>query len=133
MFRDNENTSLHPQDGNSLAVLYNVTANASQNAAVSEGLTSFWTPIGPVSPELSDTIIPFVGGFEVGFCLSVGRAPDKISTIGPSTLRRWAGRTGARPPSTRVGLHAVHQYISAVHAFGGLHCQRIIGVCALSF
>ncbi|PBK74344.1 glycoside hydrolase family 78 protein [Armillaria solidipes] len=65
MFRDNENTSLHPQDGNSLAVLYNVTANASQNAAISEGLTSFWTPIGPVSPELPDIITPFVGGFEV--------------------------------------------------------------------
>ncbi|KAK0454789.1 glycoside hydrolase family 78 protein [Armillaria borealis] len=65
MFRDNENTSLHPQDGNSLAVLYNVTGNASQNAAISEGLTSFWTPIGPVSPELPDIITPFVGGFEV--------------------------------------------------------------------
>ncbi|KAK0485990.1 glycoside hydrolase family 78 protein [Armillaria novae-zelandiae] len=65
MFRDNENTSLHPQDGNSLAVLYNVTTNASQNEAISEGLTSFWTPIGPVTPELDDIISPFVGGFEV--------------------------------------------------------------------
>ncbi|KAK0241594.1 glycoside hydrolase family 78 protein [Armillaria nabsnona] len=67
MFRDNENTSLHPQDGNSLAVLYDVTANTSQNVAISEGLTSFWTPIGPVSPELNDIISPFVGGFEVNF------------------------------------------------------------------
>ncbi|KAK0226112.1 glycoside hydrolase family 78 protein [Armillaria fumosa] len=65
MFRDNENTHLHPQDGNSLAVLYNVTTNASQNEAISEGLTSFWTPIGPVTPELDDIISPFVGGFEV--------------------------------------------------------------------
>ncbi|KAF8893770.1 Six-hairpin glycosidase-like protein [Infundibulicybe gibba] len=56
---------LHPQDGNSLAILFNLTNTAAQNAAVSKGLTTFWTDIGPLSPELNDTIIPFVGGFEV--------------------------------------------------------------------
>lgn len=65
MYRDNETTTLHPQDANSLAVLFNVTQTQEQNEAISEGLTQFWTDIGPVSPELADTIIPFVGGFEL--------------------------------------------------------------------
>ncbi|KAG6820732.1 hypothetical protein H0H93_012378 [Arthromyces matolae] len=65
LFRDNPTSTLHPQDGNSLAVLFNVTNNTTQNAAISRGLTSLWTDIGPLSPELNDTIIPFVGGFEI--------------------------------------------------------------------
>ncbi|KAF9440931.1 glycoside hydrolase family 78 protein [Macrolepiota fuliginosa MF-IS2] len=65
MYRDNELTNLHPQDGNALAVLFNVTQGQDQNKAISQGLTQFWTDIGPLSPELNDTIIPFVGGFEV--------------------------------------------------------------------
>ncbi|KII96164.1 glycoside hydrolase family 78 protein [Plicaturopsis crispa FD-325 SS-3] len=64
MFRDNDSSTLHPQDGNSLAVVYNLTTSESQNTNISQGLTAFWTDIGPVSPELNDTIIPFVGGFE---------------------------------------------------------------------
>jgi hypothetical protein len=66
MFRDNDAPdSIHPQDGNSLAVLFNLTTSPTQNSAISQGLTQYWTPIGPLSPELADTIIPFVGGFEV--------------------------------------------------------------------
>ncbi|KAJ6632183.1 glycoside hydrolase family 78 protein [Mycena sp. CBHHK59/15] len=66
LFRDNDSpSSIHPQDGNALAVLFNLTTSAAQNQAISKGLTQFWTPIGPLSPELNDTIIPFVGGFEV--------------------------------------------------------------------
>ncbi|KAK7037884.1 glycoside hydrolase family 78 protein [Favolaschia claudopus] len=66
MFRDNDSPdSHHPQDGNSVAVLFNLTTSASQNEQISEGLTQYWTPIGPLSPELADTIIPFIGGFEV--------------------------------------------------------------------
>ncbi|KAG6907561.1 hypothetical protein DXG01_008443 [Tephrocybe rancida] len=66
MFRDNITSTLHPQDGNALAILFHVTAQQSQNTAISQGLTNFWTDIGPLSPELNDTIIPFIGGFEVG-------------------------------------------------------------------
>lgn len=65
MFRDNDSSDLLPQDGNALAILFNVTQNQEQAKAVSKGLTQFWTDIGPLSPELNDTIIPFVGGFEV--------------------------------------------------------------------
>jgi hypothetical protein len=59
MYCDNETTATHPQDGNSYAVLFNVTQTLEQNKASSEGLTQFWTHIGPISPELAVTIIPF--------------------------------------------------------------------------
>ncbi|KAF9073410.1 glycoside hydrolase family 78 protein [Rhodocollybia butyracea] len=66
MFMDNDMVyNVNPQDGNSLAVLFNLTNNGSQIQSISEGLTQFWTDIGPLSPELNDTIIPFVGGFEL--------------------------------------------------------------------
>lgn len=65
MYRDNDSTTLHPQDGNSLAVIYNLTQSADQVTNISQGLTTFWTDIGPVTPEKPDTISPFVGGFEV--------------------------------------------------------------------
>ncbi|KAF9462412.1 glycoside hydrolase family 78 protein [Collybia nuda] len=65
MYRDSDTSTLLPQDGNALAILFNVTNTDAQNQAVSEGLTKFWTDIGPLSPELNDTIIPFIGGFEV--------------------------------------------------------------------
>ncbi|KAF9456654.1 glycoside hydrolase family 78 protein [Collybia nuda] len=65
MFRDNDTSTLIPQDGNALAVLFNVTNTDAQNQAISQGLTKFWTDIGPLSPELDDTIIPFIGGFEL--------------------------------------------------------------------
>ncbi|KIY53443.1 Six-hairpin glycosidase, partial [Fistulina hepatica ATCC 64428] len=65
MYCDNATTTMHPQDGNSLAVLFNLTETTEQSKNVSEGLTQFWTDIGPLCPELPDTIIPFIGGFEV--------------------------------------------------------------------
>lgn len=48
-------------------MLFNLTNNASQIQSISEGLTQFWTEIGPLSPELNDTITPFISGFEVRF------------------------------------------------------------------
>ncbi|PCH42961.1 glycoside hydrolase family 78 protein [Wolfiporia cocos MD-104 SS10] len=65
MYRDNETTTLCPQDGNSLAVLFNVTESAEQASAISEGLTRNWNEYGAVSPECPDTIAPYIGGFEL--------------------------------------------------------------------
>lgn len=65
MYRDNDTTNTHPQDGNSLAVLYNFTKSVEQNQNISAKLTAFWTDIGLVTPECADTISPFIGGFEV--------------------------------------------------------------------
>lgn len=65
LYRDNTTTTLHPQDGNSLALLYNLTQSSVQAATVSQALTRNWNDIGPVTPELPDTISPFVSGLEV--------------------------------------------------------------------
>ncbi|KIY53430.1 Six-hairpin glycosidase [Fistulina hepatica ATCC 64428] len=65
MYCDNATTTMHPQDGNALAVLFNLTETTEQSKNVSKGLTQFWTDIGPLCPELPDTVIPFIGGFEV--------------------------------------------------------------------
>ncbi|KAJ4359460.1 uncharacterized protein N0V89_000013 [Didymosphaeria variabile] len=65
LFRDNQTTTLAPQDGNSLALLYNLTQSSAQATALSKALTTFWTPIGPVTPELPDTISPFISSVEL--------------------------------------------------------------------
>jgi len=65
LYRDNTTTSLHPQDGNSIALLYNLTLSASQAETISAALLRNWNVIGPVTPELPDTISPFVSGLEL--------------------------------------------------------------------
>lgn len=65
LYRDNDTTTLCPQDANSMAVLFNLTATLEQVASVSEGLTKNWNDLGPVAPELPDTISPFISGLEV--------------------------------------------------------------------
>ncbi len=65
MYRDNLTTTLYPQDANSFAVLYNLTLSDDQKVSVSEGLEKNWNDLGPVAPELPDTISPFISGFEV--------------------------------------------------------------------
>lgn len=65
MYRDNDTTTLCPQDANSMAVLYNLSTSASQASSVSDGLTKNWNELGAVAPELPDTISPFIGSLEV--------------------------------------------------------------------
>ncbi|KII90218.1 glycoside hydrolase family 78 protein [Plicaturopsis crispa FD-325 SS-3] len=80
LFRDNETTTLSPQDANSLAVLFNLTTPEQANS-VSEGLEKNWNEFGPVAPELPDTISPFISGFELQAHFASGndaRAMDLI-------------------------------------------------------
>lgn len=65
MYRDNETTTLCPQDGNALAVLFNLTESTAQAIEVSDGLAENWGAYGAVAPESPDTVSPFIGGFEV--------------------------------------------------------------------
>lgn len=65
LYRDNSTTTLHPQDGNSLALLYNLTLNNAQAATISASLEKNWNHLGPVTPELHDTISPFISGLEL--------------------------------------------------------------------
>jgi hypothetical protein len=65
LYRDNPSSTLHAQDGNSLALLYGLAENGTQRATVSRGLERNWNDIGPVTPELEDTISPFISGLEL--------------------------------------------------------------------
>jgi hypothetical protein len=83
MYRDNVTTTLTPQDANSFAVLFNITTSAAQAASISAGLEKNWNDLGPVAPELPDTISPFISGFEVcaGFQQNNGMTSDVLSAI----------------------------------------------------
>ncbi|KAF2825660.1 Six-hairpin glycosidase [Ophiobolus disseminans] len=65
MYRDNETTTLMPQDGNSWVVVANLTANSSQIEQISRNLAQRWTPYGAPAPEAADAISPFISGFEL--------------------------------------------------------------------
>ncbi|KAL6709102.1 hypothetical protein ACN47E_001918 [Coniothyrium glycines] len=65
MYIDNETTTLMPQDGNSWAVVANLTLNSSQVTSISEKLTGRWTPYGAPALEAADAISPFISGFEL--------------------------------------------------------------------
>lgn len=67
LYSDNLTTTLHPQDANSLAVVFNLTDSEDQKQRISEGLQKNWDSLGPIPPELPDTISPFITGFEVCF------------------------------------------------------------------
>ncbi|KAL5377978.1 hypothetical protein DPSP01_009424 [Paraphaeosphaeria sporulosa] len=65
MYIDNETTTLMPQDGNSWAVVSNLTLNSSQIKSISSNLADRWTPYGAPAPEAADAISPFISGFEL--------------------------------------------------------------------
>ncbi|EKV08126.1 Alpha-L-rhamnosidase B, putative [Penicillium digitatum] len=64
-FKDNATeTSLHPQDANSMAVVFGIV-NEERTTRVSEKLLKNWTPIGAVAPELPENIASFISSFEI--------------------------------------------------------------------
>ncbi|KAK5722576.1 hypothetical protein LTR15_005807 [Elasticomyces elasticus] len=82
-FKDNNtDTALHPQDANSMALLFGVVSNTSATAkSVSERLTDNWTPIGAETPELKNNISPFISSFEIQGHLTIGRADRALDLI----------------------------------------------------
>jgi hypothetical protein len=64
-YRDNETTTLAPQDGNAWAIKSNITHNATQISAISTFLHDRWTPYGAPAPEAADAISPFISSFEL--------------------------------------------------------------------
>ncbi|KAJ4305170.1 hypothetical protein N0V90_000701 [Kalmusia sp. IMI 367209] len=65
LYIDNETTTLTPQDGNSWAVVSNLTLNSSQIESISTKLAQRWTPYGAPALEAADAISPFISGFEL--------------------------------------------------------------------
>ncbi|KAF9261341.1 Six-hairpin glycosidase [Marasmius fiardii PR-910] len=76
LYRDNTTTTLHPQDANSFAVVFNLTISDDQNKRISKGLMRNWNEIGPVTPELKDTISLFVSSWELNAHFQAGE-PDR--------------------------------------------------------
>lgn len=75
-------TSLHPQDANSMSLLFGVVAaNSSMAQSISERLTDNWTPIGADSPELPENISPFISSFEIQGHLTVGQTQRALDLI----------------------------------------------------
>ncbi|MEA5360425.1 hypothetical protein VA596_12840 [Amycolatopsis sp., V23-08] len=65
MYRDNPNSSLYPQDGNSLAVWYGLTDSPSKATTVVRALSTRWNAFGATTPEWGGGVHPFSGGMEV--------------------------------------------------------------------
>ena len=64
-FKDNAtDTTLHPQDANSMAILFGVV-DSDRAAGISDKLLKNWTPIGAVAPELPENVVSFISSFEI--------------------------------------------------------------------
>lgn len=64
-FKDNAtDTTLHPQDANSMAILFGLV-DSDRAAGISDKLLKNWTPIGAVAPELPENVVSFISSFEI--------------------------------------------------------------------
>lgn len=81
-FKDNATeTTLHPQDANSMAILFNVVDSSAKAQSISKSLLKNWTPIGAVTPELPGNISPFISGFEIAAHFSIGQTERALDLI----------------------------------------------------
>ncbi|KAJ0348071.1 hypothetical protein COL922a_014845, partial [Colletotrichum nupharicola] len=82
LFRDNETSTLYPQDGNSWAIRANLSQSSAQTRAVSSNLRARWGPYGAPAPEAGpSTISPFIGGFELQAHYLAGQAETALDLI----------------------------------------------------
>lgn len=73
-----------PQDGNSWAVVANLTANSSQIESISSGLAARWGPYGAPAPEASQNktaVSPFIGSFELQAHFLAGEADRALDLM----------------------------------------------------
>ncbi|KAH7107537.1 alpha-L-rhamnosidase [Auriculariales sp. MPI-PUGE-AT-0066] len=130
LYRDNASTPLHPQDGNSLAVYFNLTTSLQQRKAISQSLLQNWNAIGPVTPELPDTISPFVSSWEVEahfLADEPDRALDLVRRLwgylldgpgmGGSTLAEGISANGSLYYRSQAGYNYDPAYTSLAHSW----------------
>ncbi|KAJ7284483.1 glycoside hydrolase family 78 protein [Mycena rebaudengoi] len=80
MYRDKDGSTLYPQDGNTLAVLFDI-ADTTQAARISSGLLRNWNQFGAVAPEASGTISTFVSSFEVKAHFKAGNPSTAVELM----------------------------------------------------
>ncbi|CDO72451.1 Glycoside Hydrolase Family 78 protein [Trametes cinnabarina] len=81
LFRDNETTTLAPQDGNAWAVKSGLITNASQITAISQALEARWGRYGAPAPEAADAVSPFISGFELEAHFMANRTQAALTLI----------------------------------------------------
>ncbi|KAG9848561.1 bacterial alpha-L-rhamnosidase domain-containing protein, partial [Aureobasidium melanogenum] len=81
LYHDNETTTLMPQDGNSFAVLANLTNNATQASAISNALRARWGPYGAPAVEADYAVSPFIGAFELEAHLRANNATAALELM----------------------------------------------------
>ena len=75
-------TDLHPQDANSMAILFGVTAPTSnQSQSISTYLPKNWNAIGAVSPELPENIVSFISSLEIQAHFTAGQTARGLELI----------------------------------------------------
>jgi hypothetical protein len=80
-YKDSDvNDSIHPQDGNSMALLFNVS-DPSFVQNISSQLTSNWISIGAVAPELPNNLVGFGQSFEIKGHLAARQATRALDLI----------------------------------------------------
>lgn len=82
LYRDNDSlplTDLHPQDGNTWAIVSNLTLTQDQASNISIALESRWGPYGAPAPEAGETVSPFISGFELQAHYIAGRPEAAVN------------------------------------------------------
>lgn len=80
-FKDSDTDgSIHPEDGNSMALFFDV-ANSSYVSSISQQLTTNWVSIGAAAPELPNNIVGFVQSFEIKGHLIARQATRALDLI----------------------------------------------------
>ncbi|KAF2140998.1 glycoside hydrolase family 78 protein [Aplosporella prunicola CBS 121167] len=81
LYRDNETTTLHPQDGNVWAIKANLTT-PSRATRISSSLRARWGPYGAPAPEaFNTTISPFIGSIELDAHVLAGNPVATLDLI----------------------------------------------------
>ncbi|KAK1142250.1 hypothetical protein N8T08_007994 [Aspergillus melleus] len=65
LYRDNQTTTLHPQDGNVWAIKANLTNSTFQTRQLTRSLRSRWGKYGAPAPEAGATVSPFISSLEL--------------------------------------------------------------------
>ncbi|KAH7378571.1 Six-hairpin glycosidase [Cadophora sp. MPI-SDFR-AT-0126] len=65
MYRDNETTTLMPQDGNVWAIVSGLADTPSKKQLISAALTKRWGKYGAISVEIRNYVAPFIGSVEL--------------------------------------------------------------------
>nr|OQO15778.1 hypothetical protein B0A51_17389 [Rachicladosporium sp. CCFEE 5018] len=79
LYKDNETTTLFPQDGNTWAIFANLTDSSDKNVAISNGLAARWTPYGAPAVEADNAVSPFISSFELQAHFLAGNASAALA------------------------------------------------------